>query len=596
MNLIVEDIENATSPYRNNTVIAISEDDTQAGQNGRDHINDGRRFPFVLVAPHNVEKQGAATGAGCGISPGLHCGYVVHQTFNTSNVLAVMERVEMNVNPSSFALGPPTGRSTFPMVENDYLAEGNPLEPVWKCGEPGVPCNTGVVTQTLTSTSISPSTISAAINTAVGLTATASDQSGAPISSATYAWALTPSTLGSLTATTGSSVTFNAGSSAGRGHVCENATYGPTTVQDCVLAIVISSDTLGSVSITPSGPIAVTPGQFARLQASALGTNNQSLTSVTSFTWVMNPNTLASLNTSSGRWVNLTIGSGTGTLTVCINGTYGITTKMACDFVSIYLPPPVLSSVWVTPTSLTINTSETQTFYALPLDQFNKPYTSQVQYQWTLSSSTLGTVNPTSSNGNTTLFTPGTTPATGTLQVFVHNGSTSAYRTVNLNVTLPIPPIMSVSVSPSTFTLAPSDMQAFNATPTCKTPCTVAPTYSWALTNKSMGSLSATSGSSVTFTASTFTGTVVLYVNATLNGKTVSSYATITVAINSGSGPTPFLSGMVLYALIIGLLVVVAIVIIALLIRARRKGKANTPQQPAQGDRQPPRTKTPGSF
>jgi hypothetical protein len=274
MNLIVQDIENASSPYRNNTVIAISEDDTQAGQNGRDHINDGRRFPFVLVAPHSVEKQGAATGTSCGIAAGLHCGYVVHQTFNTSNVLAVMERVEMNVNPSSFALGPPTGKSTFPMIENDYLAEGDPLEPVWKCGEAGVPCNTGVInTTTLASTYITPNPVNAATNSSVSLAATALDQNGATISAATFNWTLTPGTLGSLTATTGSSVMFNAGASSGNGHVCENATYKSTTKLGCAPVVVSSNVQLSSAAISPPGTVVVVPKGYTHLQASSLGSN-----------------------------------------------------------------------------------------------------------------------------------------------------------------------------------------------------------------------------------------------------------------------------------------------------------------------------------
>ncbi len=91
MNLIVQDIMNSTSAYKDNTVIAVSEDDTQNGANNPDHINNGRRFPFVMVASHNVMKGTK--------------GLVIHQTFNTSNVLAVMERVEMNVNPSVFYSG-----------------------------------------------------------------------------------------------------------------------------------------------------------------------------------------------------------------------------------------------------------------------------------------------------------------------------------------------------------------------------------------------------------------------------------------------------------------------------------------------------------
>jgi hypothetical protein len=536
MNLIVEDIENATSPYRNNTVIAITEDDTQAGQNGRDHINDGRRFPFVLVAPHNVEKQGAATGAGCGISPGLHCGYVVHPTFNTSNVLAVMERVEMNVNPSSFALGPPTGRNTFPMVENDYLAEGNPLEPVWKCGETGVLCNTGVTPVTITSTAISPNPINAATNSAVGLTATAKDQNGAPIGSATYAWVLTPGSLGSLTAATGSSVTFNAGATAGNGHVCENATYLSKSVGICALVSVSATVSLASVAIAPSGKVDVLPSAYAHFQASSMGSNSQSLTALTVFNWTLNPTSLASLNkTTNTRWVNLTALSTTGNMTLCVNGTYKVTTILACDVVSVAKAAAVLSAIKLIPAVMTISTGGTQTIYGQPLDQYGNPYTSPLSYQWSLSSSALGSVNPVTGTGNTTLYTAGTNVTTGTLQVFVHTGSTSAYKTMNITVTSASSTLTGVGLSPTAPSVTALSATPFTATPACSATCPSSGiTYTWTLSSATLGSVSGT-GATVYFNAGTTAGTVGIFVNATLNGITKGAHTVITVTTTAAT-------------------------------------------------------------
>jgi hypothetical protein len=533
MNLIVQAIENSTT-LRNNTVIAISEDDTQAGQNGRDHINDGRRFPFVLVAPHNAEKQGRPIGTDCGIAASLHCGYVVHQTFNTSNVLAVMERVEMNVNPNSFALGPPTGTSTFPMVENDYLAEGNPLEPVWKCGNPGVPCNTGVAVQTLTSTSISPNPVSAAVSTAVPVTATALDQNGAKINAAVFNWTLTPPSLGSLSASTGSPITFNAAATAGTGHLCENATYKKVTMGTCALVSVSATISLASVAIAPSGTVPLAPNAYEDFQASSLGSNGQPLTASTIFNWTMNPTTLGSLNKSTNtRWTNLTAGAATGNITLCLNGTYKGVTQMTCDIVYISLAPAVLTSVLLIPSSLTINVGGTQEFYAQPLNQYGKPYTAPLSYQWTLSNATLGSVNPTNGTGNTTLFTAGTTAINGTLKVFTHTGSISAYKTINIEV-VKVPPITitSVTVSPAAPSVPSGTNQVFTASPKCSSTCpTTGITYSWTLTSTKLGTISPTSGISTTFTAGTTAVTGGIFVNATLNGTAVKSSAEVTVTV-----------------------------------------------------------------
>ncbi len=212
MNMIVQDVMNASSPYRGNTAIAISEDDTQNGQNGPDHVNNGRRLPFVMVASHSVMNG--------------KNGLVVHTTFNTSNVLAVMERVEMNVNPQAFVLGGASSDSyAFPMVENDYLAEANPLSPLWKCGQPGVPCNTGVSFNgpSISSFTTSASTITLGGSLWFNVTATGGASpysyaySGLPagcLSANTPSLACTPTTTGSYTVTVKVTDTSNLSSSA----------------------------------------------------------------------------------------------------------------------------------------------------------------------------------------------------------------------------------------------------------------------------------------------------------------------------------------------------------------------------------------------
>jgi PKD repeat protein len=441
MNLIVEDIENNTSPYRNNTVIAISEDDTQDGANGVDHINSGRRFPFVLVAPHAVERYSTATGATCGIASGTQCGYVVHETYNTSNVLAVMERVEMNVNPSVFVTTAPAGnKNVFPMVENDYLAEGNPLSAVWRCGAPGVPCNTGVSTQVIKSTAISPNPVAAATSSAVSLTASATDTTGSPISGATYAWTLMPSSLGSLTATSGSSITFNSAASAGVGSLFENATYNGKQVNTSAKVWVNSSVTISSVAIAPSGSVVLQPSSYAHFSASSLGSNGQPLTGSTTWTWKLSSSTLGSLNSTTARMVNLTVGATTGNMTLCLNGTYNSKTTTipgggACDHVQISLATPILSYVTLSPRSVVLGTNGTVNFTAQALDQYHHAYNTGVTYQWNLVPSTLGTLSTTSSSKNYTILTASSTGGvTGTLNLNAFSGAPLASNSSAISI------------------------------------------------------------------------------------------------------------------------------------------------------------------
>jgi len=114
---IVDSIMNNAS-YKNNTVIVITEDDTQNGNNGPDHISNTYRVPTVVVASPTYMKQG----------------YITHVAYSASNTLAVMERVMENVHPGIINPNDNLGLSTFPMTTADQAALGDPFEALWAQG------------------------------------------------------------------------------------------------------------------------------------------------------------------------------------------------------------------------------------------------------------------------------------------------------------------------------------------------------------------------------------------------------------------------------------------------------------------------------
>jgi hypothetical protein len=63
--------------YKDNTLIAVTEDDTQNGNNGPDHVSNTFRVPLVLVASPTYMKQ--------------H--YLSHVAYTTNNVLAAMDNI-----------------------------------------------------------------------------------------------------------------------------------------------------------------------------------------------------------------------------------------------------------------------------------------------------------------------------------------------------------------------------------------------------------------------------------------------------------------------------------------------------------------------
>ena len=113
---IVEHIMNNTE-WNQSTVIIVTEDDTQNGDNGPDHVSNTYRVPMVVIANPKWIKTN----------------YISHVAYNTTNVIALAERVVANVDPSILKSSP-TDKTAFPMCHNDTLALTDPLEDLWRNG------------------------------------------------------------------------------------------------------------------------------------------------------------------------------------------------------------------------------------------------------------------------------------------------------------------------------------------------------------------------------------------------------------------------------------------------------------------------------
>jgi PKD repeat protein len=104
--------------YKDNTVIIVTEDDTQNGNNGPDHVSNTYRVPLVVIASPTYAKQ--------------H--YISHVAYTTNNVLAAMERTMQNVHTGAIDPNGNLGLHTYPMTANDQAALGDPLSDFWLQG------------------------------------------------------------------------------------------------------------------------------------------------------------------------------------------------------------------------------------------------------------------------------------------------------------------------------------------------------------------------------------------------------------------------------------------------------------------------------
>ncbi len=135
---------------------------------------------------------------------------------------------------------------------------------------------------------------------------------------------------------------------------------------------------------------------------------------------------------------------GGSTQSYAVGGTDAWLIKVSND-TDTSAPTPVLTTILTSPTSVTLNTTETQNFTATALDQNNTPMPG-INISWTVSNSTVGNVTPlfavTGPDGN--VSAKFTALAVGTTNVTATNGTVSGWQTVT--VTEPTStPILTVS-------------------------------------------------------------------------------------------------------------------------------------------------------
>jgi subtilase family serine protease len=179
----------------------------------------------------------------------------------------------------------------------------------------------------------------------------------------------------------------------------------------------------------------------------------------------------------------------------------------------------LLTSVSVSPASATMSVNGTQAFTATPTCSPGA-CSPGVVYAWSVSPA-LGTLN--STTGNIVQFTAGA--SAGWTQLFLNatlNGVVRESVPVLITIAVPVT-LTSITVSPVTATIGVNTHRAFTTTITCtSSPCPSGTTYTWSMT-QSFGSFNSTLTPTVTFTAGPTAGTTSLFVNATLNGKTLRS-------------------------------------------------------------------------
>lgn len=306
-----------------------------------------------------------------------------------------------------------------------------------------------------------------------------------------------------------------AGTFSLRAFVNDSAGYGSNSTTS--LTVTPAAGTLIDISVSPASAYVGTGASRSFTAAPTCASGP--CPAGTTYAWSMNQ-PLGTFNTSTGSVVRLTAGSTPGTTYLFVNATLrSVTLESSAVPVTIASDsPPILSSFTASPATVPFGNgvqltavatggvgSLTYTYVGLPAG-----CSTQNSSSWTCTPTAVGS------------YAPG---------VYVNDslgGSASSSTTFTV-----VPSLSSIAVSPPSTTLGPAGAVTFNATPGCTGgPCPAGTTYSWSL-NLALGTLNATTGSVVKFTAGATPGTTYLFVNATLNSGSLQS-AAVPITITRG--------------------------------------------------------------
>jgi hypothetical protein len=210
------------------------------------------------------------------------------------------------------SLGFLSSNATYPVTFTSYPGEVGTEDVLVNVSLDGVTLTpatvVNVVLPLLTNVAIGPSSLTTAEGTTGNFSATPTCSNGLGCPSGTvFTWSLAPDTLGALSATTGASVEFTAGASAGAGTLDVSGTLNNVTVAASSVPITVTTSTvvatLVAVTITPA-TLSVAVGALGQFSA-ALACSPAPCPSAVSVAWSVTGN-VGTLSNPTGTTTNLT--------------------------------------------------------------------------------------------------------------------------------------------------------------------------------------------------------------------------------------------------------------------------------------------------
>jgi uncharacterized protein YjdB len=269
------------------------------------------------------------------------------------------------------------------------------------------------------------------------------------------------------------------------------------------LTVTPAAPTLSSIAVTPAS-VSLIAGATQQFTATGVYSDNSTQDLTSSVTWTSSSAAVATINAAG---LATAASAGSTTITATDNG------ASATASLTVTAPAATLSSIAVTPASVSLIAGNTQQFTATGTYSDGSTVNLTSAVTWSSSTTAVATIN---AAGLATAASAGSTTITAT------DGSVSG--TASLSVTAPPPPTLStIAVTPASASIAAGSTQPFTATATYSDGSTsnITSTATWASSNNAVATVNA-SGVATGVSAGSAS------ISATLNGVTGSSALTVT--------------------------------------------------------------------
>ena len=338
-------------------------------------------------------------------------------------------------------------------------------------------------------------------------TATAYESDNTVIPDKTFTWSSSNPSVATVSPSSGSSTTV-------RGVIAGTTTIEATVdgkSDTATLTVTEPPPVVDRVSVSPSSAT-IEEGDTRRFRATAYTSDNEVIPGKT-FTWRSSNPSVATVSPSSGSSTTARgVNAGSTTIRASVDG------KSDTARLTVTEPPPVVDRVSVSPSSASIEEGETRRFTATAYESDGTVIPGKT-FTWSSSNPSVATVSPSSGSSTTAR---GVNAGSTTIRASVDGKS----NTATLTVTEPPPVVDRVSVSPSSASIEEGETRRFTAT-AYESDGTVIPgkTFSWTSSNRSVATVSPSSGSSTTARGVNAGSTTI---RASVDGKSDTARLTVT--------------------------------------------------------------------